>query len=109
MTEEMDTDITLYSEREDKDRENIMATPAMTTTSQSPMEGTLTLLTEIVVKDREDRHAEKEAMKEIEERREHRRRQEIEETRLETLERQKELELMRMDDEKKIMDLQQDL
>ena len=79
LTEETDTDITLYSEREDKDRENVMATPATTTTSQSPMERTLTLLTEIVVKDREDRHAEKEAMREIEERREDRRRQEIKE------------------------------
>ena len=80
-----------------------MATPATTTTSQSPMERMLMLLTEIVVKDREDRHAEKEAMREIEERREDRRRQEIEEARLETLERQKELELMRMDHEKKLM------
>ena len=53
------------------------------------------------MKYREDRHAEKEAMREIEERREDRRRQEIEQARLETLERQKELELMRMDHEKK--------
>ena len=33
LTEERDTYITLYSEREDKDRENVMAM-----TSQSPME-----------------------------------------------------------------------
>ena len=65
LTDEHDTESTyVHSEREERDLEDVTMTKSIATGRQTSIEQTLFLLPEIIMKDKTNRQAEKEAMTE---------------------------------------------